>query len=192
VPLTALLVHLAVGYRPLPSLDDFAYLPVFRHAADPSLFPRDVLLQGMSLHSLGWYWLYRLAHATVGIGQSLRDPKRATVVGEPVQREIVHDPAVLVAEQRVLDLADPERGDVVRREPLERPLGIRPAELELAHVAHVEAANRVPYRAVLLDDARVLHGHVPPPERNHPSAEADVGGVERSALQRGVGLGHRG
>jgi hypothetical protein len=41
------------------------------------------------------------------------------VVGEPIQREVVHDPAVLVAEQRVLNLADLERRDVVRREPLE-------------------------------------------------------------------------
>ncbi|HXC50405.1 MAG TPA: DUF6798 domain-containing protein [Candidatus Limnocylindrales bacterium] len=66
---TALLIHLAVGYRPLPSLDDFAYLPVFRHAADPSLYPRDVLLQQMSLHSLGWYWLFRIADATVGVAR---------------------------------------------------------------------------------------------------------------------------
>jgi hypothetical protein len=66
---TGLLVHLAVGYRPLPSLDDFAYLPVFRHAADPSLYPHDVLLQQMSLHSVGWYWLFRLADATVGVAR---------------------------------------------------------------------------------------------------------------------------
>jgi len=63
---SALLLHLTVGYRPLPSFDDFAYLPVFRHAADPTFYARDVVLQDMSLHSLGWYAIYRLSEATVG------------------------------------------------------------------------------------------------------------------------------
>ena len=114
------------------------------------------------------------------------------VVGEPVQRQVVHDPAVLVAEERVLDLTHLERRDVVRREPLERRERIRPAELELAHVAHVEAAHGAPDRAMLLHDARVLDGHVPAAEGDHPGAQAHVGGMERSAFQRGLGLGHRG
>lgn len=65
---TALLLHLAVGYRPLPSFDDFAYLPVFRHVADPTMYARDTVLQDMSLHSLGWYALFRVSDATVGVG----------------------------------------------------------------------------------------------------------------------------
>jgi hypothetical protein len=66
---TASLLHLGLGYRPLPSIDDFAYLPPFRHLADPSLYPRDALLHSMSLHSVGWYVLYRIAQATVGLAQ---------------------------------------------------------------------------------------------------------------------------
>lgn len=66
---TAFLLHLAVGYRPLPSIDDFAYLPVFRHAANPSLYTSDRLLQDMSLHSLGWYWIFTLSQATIGVAR---------------------------------------------------------------------------------------------------------------------------
>ena len=69
VAATALLLHVAVGYRPMPSLDDFAYLPVFRHAADPSVYPDDTLLRHMSFHSPGWYWIYRLSDATVGLAR---------------------------------------------------------------------------------------------------------------------------
>src|SRR5262249_46892735 len=91
----------------------------------------------------------------------------------------------------VLDLPDLERGDVVRRQPLERALGLRTAELELAHVAHVEAPDRAPDRPVLLHDARVLDRHVPAAEPDHTAAGADVRRVERSALPRGIRrLGH--
>ena len=44
------------------------------------------------------------------------DRHHVVVVGEPVEREVVDDPAVLVAQERVLDLADLERRHVVRRE----------------------------------------------------------------------------
>lgn len=59
----AALLHLIVGFRPVPSIDDFAYIPFFRHLADPSLYPRDALLQSMSLHSLAWYAIARLSDA---------------------------------------------------------------------------------------------------------------------------------
>src|SRR5207248_4532825 len=38
--------------------------------------------------------------------------------------------------------------------------------------------------AVLLDDALVLDGHLPPRERHHPCAELDVAVVERSPQER--------
>ena len=43
---------------------------------------------------------------------------------------------------------------------------------------------------VLVDDARVLHGHLPAGEGDDAAAEGDVLGVERGAAKGG--LGHRG
>lgn len=64
---TAALLRVGLGYRPVPSIDDFAYLPAFRHLADPASYSRDALLQSMSLHSVGWYAVFRAAAATTGV-----------------------------------------------------------------------------------------------------------------------------
>src|SRR5581483_1754875 len=77
------------------------------------------------------------------------------------------------------------------RQRLERAGGVPAPELELAHVAHVEAADGGADGAVLLDDPGVLDRHVPAAEADHPGAEAHVGRVERSALQgRRLRLAH--
>src|SRR5262249_15345561 len=57
---------------------------------------------------------------------------------------------------------------------------------ELAHVAHVEEPNGRAHAPVLLDDARILDGHFPATELDHPSAGLHVSGVEGRSLQRGV------
>ena len=93
---------------------------------------------------------------------------------EPVEREVVDDAAVGNTEQRVLDLSDLERADVVGGQDLQRGQRLRASHLELAHVADVEEADGRADRAVLLDDARVLHGHLPSAERNHARACGDV------------------
>src|SRR6185503_13851427 len=90
------------------------------------------------------------------------------------------------AQQRVLDLPDLERGDVVGGEALERRERAGPLDLELAHVTDVEAAHRGANSPVLLDDAAVLHRHLPATERDHARAGLDVRREERRALQRGV------
>src|SRR6266511_136119 len=106
------------------------------------------------------------------------------VVAEPVEREVIDDPAILVAEEGVLDLADLQGLDIVGRQALERPDRVTTPELELAHVAHVEAGGGGPGRPVLLDDAPVLDGNVPAAERDHPRSQTDVGRVEGGPLQR--------
>ena len=66
---------------------------------------------------------------------------------------------------------------------------LRPLDLDLPHVRDVERAGVLADRAVLLDHALVLHGHVPAGERHHPRAEGDVAVVQRRAAER---LLHRG
>src|SRR5262245_42441307 len=105
-------------------------------------------------------------------------------VAHAVHGQVVDDRAVRIAEDRILDLPDLESRHVVRGQVLER--GERPGalHLELAHVAHVEEPDGTAGGAVLLDDAGVLHRHLPPAERHHARAGGDVLRVERRPLER--------
>ncbi len=78
--------------------------------------------------------------------------------------------------------------DVVRERALQEVARARPFDLELAHVRHVEDTRVRPHRAVLRDDALVLHRHLPARERHHARAELDVPVVERRVQKR---RGHR-
>src|SRR5712692_1549968 len=105
------------------------------------------------------------------------------VVAEPGEREVIDDPAILVAEEGILDLADLQGLGIIGGQPLERLDRVTTPELELAHVAHIEAGGGGPGCPVLLDDAPVLNGHVPAAERDHPRSQTDVGRVEGGPLQ---------
>ena len=48
---------------------------------------------------------------------------------------------------------------------------MRPAELELAHVAQIENSRRIADRKMLLDNPAVAHGHLETTENGHPRAE---------------------
>lgn len=51
---TALLLRAALGYRPFPAIDDFAYYPIALHHLDPRLFARDALVAGNVMHVPAW------------------------------------------------------------------------------------------------------------------------------------------
>ncbi len=59
---------------------------------------------------------------------------------------------------------------------------LRAVDGHLAHVADVEDADAVADRGVLLEDAPVLHRHVPARELDHAGAGFEVGFVQRRAL----------
>jgi hypothetical protein len=106
------------------------------------------------------------------------------VVVQAVERQVVHDAALRIAEERVLDLADGEDRCVVGGEPLDDRERVGSGDLELAHVADVEESHGAAHRPVLLDDPGVLHGHLPTAEGNHLRARLAVDVVERGALER--------
>ena len=60
----------------------------------------------------------------------------------------------------------------------------RPFDLDLAHVRDVEHAGVGAHRAVLLDHALVLDGHLPAGERDHARTERDVAVVEGRPAER--------
>ena len=93
------------------------------------------------------------------------------VVGHLVHQDVVHEAAVLVEQRRVMRLPDLEPRDGVGGDVIGEPRGLRAADLDLAHVADVEQAHRAPHRVVFVDDAGVLHGHVPAAEIDHARTE---------------------
>src|SRR3954451_12567859 len=63
----ALVVRAARGYRPFPSIDDFAYVPLAWAANDPSVYPTDTILRQFILHAPLWRLLMAAFERTVGL-----------------------------------------------------------------------------------------------------------------------------
>jgi hypothetical protein len=63
---TVIAIRAVRPYRPFPSVDDFAYLPLAWAWRDPRLFPRDTLLRGFVHHTPAWDVIVRVLDATVG------------------------------------------------------------------------------------------------------------------------------
>ena len=124
----------------------------------------------------------------VAVGRVADD--EPVVLGAAVDDEVVQDEPSLVDSARVHRASVLELLHVVGDQVVHDVSGVLAAHAELAHVADVEDPRRVPHRLVLVDDARVLHGHGPAGERDHPAAERDVLFVE-GAVAEGR-LGHRG
>ena len=64
---TAGLLRAARGYRPFPSIDDFAYVPMALARLDPHLYPRDFLLRETPLHVSLLPSLVAILQATTGL-----------------------------------------------------------------------------------------------------------------------------
>ena len=103
---------------------------------------------------------------------------------EPIGEEVVEDPAVLAAQDRVLGPADRELLQIVGEQELQKRLSLWPPCLDLAHVGDVEDAAGRAHREVLGTDPLVLHRHLPARERDQPRPGADVSLIQRSPSQR--------
>ena len=101
-----------------------------------------------------------------------------------VDDQVVDDSADIVGQQGVLGLSGLDSVQVVRQEPLQRPVRIVPRQLQLAHVGHVEHAGVLANGPVLVDDRRVLHGHLPAGEGDEAGAEGGVAVEERRPPKR--------
>ena len=106
------------------------------------------------------------------------------MVVEPVDDQVVDDPARLGRQQRVLRVAGRQLVDVVREHRLQDVARRRPLDLDLAHVGDVEDAGVGAHGPVLGDHALVLDGHLPAGERNESRACRHVAVVERRPAQR--------
>ncbi len=61
----------------------------------------------------------------------------------------------------------------------------RPLDENLAHVTHVEQADRAAHGEMLVDDPGILEGHLPSAELDHARARGVMPFEERSAQRHG-------
>ena len=113
------------------------------------------------------------------------DDQEVALRAEAVDDQVVEHAARVVAEERVLRVADPEPRDVVHHELLADGRRRRTAHLDLAHVADVEKPGPLAHRVMLIEHARILHRHVPSAEIDHLGPHAAMRCVERSGPQCG-------
>ena len=63
----ALGTHALLGFSAFPIADDFSHAPLAEVWADPGLYPRDDLLNGIANHAWAYSAVYWLAKSTIGI-----------------------------------------------------------------------------------------------------------------------------
>ena len=80
-------------------------------------------------------------------------------------------------------LAHLQAARVVAGDALDRGQSILAGNLDFAHVADVEETGPRSHRHVLGGDARVLDGHLPAAEGNHPRVGRAVARVKRCFLE---------
>ena len=111
------------------------------------------------------------------------------LLGEPVDDQVVEDPAVRGADHRILGPADGQPGRLRDDGSGERLAGVGPLDEQLAHVRQVEEPGAFTDGPMLLDDPAVLEGHLPAAEGGHLGAERLVPIGERAGV--GDPLGRR-
>src|SRR2546425_771007 len=104
---------------------------------------------------------------------------------EPVGREarhddVVEDRAVFAQEMRVPRFTR-QRGHIVRAEAIEERVCLRPIDENLAHVTHVEQADRAAHGEMLVHDPGILEGHLPSAELDHARPRPAVPFEQRGA-----------
>jgi hypothetical protein len=117
------------------------------------------------------------------------DAEKHIAIGEAMDEDIVNSAAVFVQQRGIVGLPRFEFGGVVGGDVVDKVEGLRAADFDFAHVAHVEQADGGADGVVFFDDAGVLDGHVPAAKIDHFGFRGEVGFEERSALQVS-GVGH--
>ena len=122
----------------------------------------------------------------VPIAVSVRgvDDQQILALREAVEIGVVDGTAGIGRHHRVLSLQEVERLGVVAEHVLQERDRAGTTEHEAAHVRDVEEAGAAASGKVLGDDpGRILDGHVPAAEVDHPGAGGDVLGVEGRAQE---------
>jgi hypothetical protein len=116
----------------------------------------------------------------------VRDQQHVLVVVEVGDQVVDDAPGLGVAAQGVLRLAVPDLPEVVAQRRVDVRRRARTGDHQLAEVADVEDADRLPHRGVLLEHATpgILQRHLPARELRHPRPECDVTIMQRGPEHR--------
>ena len=134
-----------------------------------------------------WIWNKQMAMSDLAYAQLGLAMYYYLTRDEATLRDIKRLKPVLAGrsgERRVLRLADRETPGVIAGQRLNRGQGIPPRQLDLSHVADVEQAAARAHRLVLVENALVLHRHIPAGEIDHPAAMGAMGSPARLATAR--------
>ena len=110
------------------------------------------------------------------------------IVRHFVDQDVVDETAMLIEQPGILRLPVLQLGDAVGGDVVGQLHGFRPANFDLAHVADIEQADRVAHGVVFVDQAGILHRHIPAAEIDHLRAGRAVHFVQRRALQSVVSI----
>jgi hypothetical protein len=103
---------------------------------------------------------------------------------EFVEDEVVYDAAALVGQHRVLPRHRRDLAEVGGDKAVQERACVRATKVSACHVAYIEHAPSLAHGLHLLQNARVLHGHLPACEGHHPRACLQVRRVECCALHK--------
>jgi hypothetical protein len=112
------------------------------------------------------------------------DDEEIVVLGSAIDEQVVHERPAFRQERGILNSPVRELRHVVRRDSLERREGLRSDDLELAHVRDVEETDPFANRAMLFENAGVVHRHHPAAEVDQTRAELAVDLVKGGSLER--------
>ena len=102
-----------------------------------------------------------------------------------MHEQVIDKCALLGHQPGIVRLPHDKFRRVVASDVLDELERLRPANLNLPHVADVEQARRRARRHVLSHDARILDRHVPPAKIDHFGLEAAVDAVQRGLAKLG-------
>ncbi len=106
------------------------------------------------------------------------------LVGDPIDDQVVDDPAVIGADHAVLRAAHGEPGRVTDQRGGEAGAGAGAADPHLAHVRQIEQSGTFADGPVLVEDALVLDRHLPAGKVDQPAAKRTMA-LDEGGLQHG-------
>ncbi len=107
----------------------------------------------------------------------------------PVKDEVIDHAALLVEHQRILPLPDFQFLDVIGQKAIEKGMSVNALDKKFAHVGNVKNTGGFPHRLVLLNNAGVLHWHLPSAKLNQARAQFLVS-IEKGGFLKGGGVAH--
>lgn len=100
----------------------------------------------------------------------------------PVQDEVVNDSGPVIEHDGVLSLADIQLVNIIGQHGVQPCCGGGPGYRELPHVGDVKDAAGFAHCFVFVQNAGVLHRHIPAGERNHSGSQFNMFSCQRGGF----------